>query len=121
MNGDEVFMHIEELGNLYFSGVLLHFVYPRCFVCRDTAGSRYLFYEMHSGPDKDTWLVSRLGDDDYEDIFLRRKPVQEAYRSRTSPDIFSITKTYGDSNTFSLDYDGERWLEKLPGENIYPD
>ena len=108
MNGNEVFMHIEELGNLYFSEVLLHFVYPRCFVCRDNADSRYLFYEMHSGSDKDTWLVTRLGDDDYKDILQKRKPVQEAYRSRTAPYIFSVTRTYGDTDTFSLDYDGER-------------
>ena len=121
MNGNEVFMHIEELGNLYFSEVLLHFVYPQCFVCRDTTGSRYLFYEMHSSPDKDTWLVSRITDDDYGDILHGRKPVQEAYHNRTAPDIFSVTKIYGDTDTISLDYDGERWLEKLPEENIYPD
>lgn len=60
MRGKEVFMHIDQLGDLYIYDVLLSYVYPRVFVCLDQYDSRYLFYEMDSEDESDVWLVGKV-------------------------------------------------------------
>lgn len=82
MRNKEVFMHVDDFGDLYLYDVLLSFIYPRVFVCVDVFDCRYLFYEMSSDGGKDIWLVSKITKGEYFDLIDRNMPIQRVYEKK---------------------------------------
>lgn len=119
MSDKEVFMQVAELGNLYLYDILLSYIYPRVFVCEDIYDSKYLFYEVESNENKDTWVVSKLTKKDYYALVDRKKAIQKAYDNKKGYDIFSISKIYGDTDIVKLNYDAKEWIKKLPIEPVF--
>lgn len=117
---EEVFMHVEQLGDLYMYDILLSYIYPRVFVCEDVYDSKYLFYEVSSKNDKDTWVVAKVSKKEYYALVDRKKAIQKAYEKKTGFSLFSITKTYGETEDIvDLAFDAEEWLKKLPTKPVY--
>ena len=120
MNVEEVFMHGQELGDLYLYDVLLSYIYPRVFICEDSVKDKYIFYEVSSKDNRDVWLVSKISDEDCYSLTEGKKAIQTAYENRT--DIFSVTKTYGQTkDTIEISSDVSEWVKKLPEKPVYAD
>ena len=120
MSDNELFMHVDQLGDLYIYDVLLSYIYPRVFVCRDIYDCKYLFYEMDSDTDdKDVWLVARITGKEYYDLADCKKPIQKAYDRKNKFELFSIVKTYSDEDRADLVMDGKVWLAHLPEQPVY--
>lgn len=120
MNVEEVFMHGQELGDLYLYDVLLSYIYPRVFICEDSSKDKYIFYEVSSKDNRDVWLVSKISEEDCYSLVKGEKAIQTAYENRT--DIFSVTKTYGQSkDTIEISQDVLEWVKKLPEKPVYAD
>ena len=120
MNVEEVFMHGQELGDLYLYDVLLSYIYPRVFICEDSSKDKYIFYEVSSKDNRDVWLVSKISEEDCCSLAEGKKAIQTAYEGRT--DIFSVTKTYGQTkDTIEISSDVSEWVKKLPEKPVYAD
>ena len=120
MNVEEVFMHGQELGDLYLYDVLLSYIYPRVFICEDSSKDKYIFYEVSSKDNRDVWLVSKISEEDCCSLAEGKKAIQTAYENRT--DIFSVTKTYGQTkDTIEISSDVSEWVKKLPEKPVYAD
>lgn len=120
MNDKDVFMHVDELGDLYLYDVLLTYIYPRVFVCEDQFDCKYLFYEMSSMDRKDIWLVSKISKREYYSLVDRNIPIQEAYVNKNGFNLFSLSLTYGDAGDVTeLSSDIETWIKELPEDPIY--
>lgn len=121
MSDKEIFMEVKELGTLYLYDVLLEYIYPRVFVCEDSFGCKYIFYEVSSRDNKDIWLVARISKKEYYSLVDRKKIIQKAYEKKTGFNLFSIFKTYGDNEDFielSLNNTDEL-IKKLPKKPVY--
>lgn len=119
MSNNEVFMHLKEIGNLYIYDVLLSYIYPRVFVCEDEFESKYLFYEVDSSEDKDTWVVAKIRRKDYYELIDRKKPIQHPYSQPNRKFVFAVEKRYGDKDVLSVSLDVSRWIDLLPKEDVY--
>ena len=119
MIDNEVFMNVETLGDLYIYDVLLTFIYPRVFVCEDVYSCKYLFYEMSSDADVDTWLVSKITKKEYYDLVDKKKTLQSVYRKRLNRSVFSVSKHYSESDRIDISYDIKNWIEMLPSKDAY--
>lgn len=120
MSDKEVFMHVEQLGDLYMYDVLLSYIYPRIFVCEDVYDCKYLFYEVSSKNDIDTWLVARVSKKEYYALVDRKKAIQKAYEKKSGFNLFSISKTYGAAeDVVELAFDAKEWIKKLPSKPVY--
>lgn len=119
MRDKELFMNVDQLGDLYIYDVLLSYIYPRVFVCQDVYECKYLFYEMDSADDKDVWLVSKITKKEYYSLIDRKKAIQKAYDKKNSFELFSITKTYGNEERTNLVMDGKSWISHLPKQPVY--
>ena len=120
MNVEEVFMHGQELGDLYLYDVLLSYIYPRVFICEDSVKDKYIFYEVSSKDNRDVWLVAKISEEDCYSLAEGKKAIQTAYENRT--DIFSVTKTYGQTkDTIEISSDVSEWVKKLPEKPVYAD
>lgn len=120
MSDKEIFMQVKELGNLYLYDVLLEYIYPRVFICEDIYDSKYLFYEVSSKDDKDTWLVAKVSKKEYYALVDRKKSIQKAYVKKTGFNLFSITKTYGETeDVVELAFDAKELISKLPKNPVY--
>lgn len=121
MTNNEIFLSIKDLGDLYIYDVLLSFIYPRVFVCTDKYDCKYLFYEMSSKDNRDIWLVSKITKDEFYDLIDNKICIQEAYKHKSSFEIFSVSRLYGDEDIVTLSYDSESWIGRLPAEKVYAD
>lgn len=121
--GDDVFISIEDIGELYLSAVLVYFEYPRVFVCIDTYDNKYIFYEMASDDEnKDIWLVSQVKESEYYDIINGRSSIQSVYEEGESSNIFSVTKIYGEEDQIIISYDNVESLRiSLPKNDVFAD
>ena len=120
MTEPEVFVQVEELGDLYLYDVLLHFIYPRVFVCSDIYDSKYLFYELSNENSADTWIVSKITKNDYYSLVDGNKPIQNAYKNKKGFTLFVITKYYGNTeDRIELSTNTDEWITKLPKEPVY--
>ncbi len=118
MTEKEIFMHVKELGDLYLSDVLLEYIYPRAFICKDVSEDKYLFYEVSSKDNKDIWLVAKVTEQEYRELLSQKMPIQKAYKSEN--DVFSISKVYGNrEDKIELAFDAETWLDKLPKKLVF--
>ena len=119
MSDKEVFMQVAELGDLYLYDVLISYIYPRVFVCEDTYDSKYLFYEVESKNNKDTWLVTKLAKREYYSLVDRKRSIQKAYENKKGFNLFSISKTYGDIDDIKMNFDAEERIKLLPTEPVF--
>lgn len=120
MSDDKIFMHGPELGNLYLYDVLLSYIYPRIFICEDSNRDKYIFYEVSSKDNRDVWLVSKISEEDCCSLAEGKKAIQTVYADRTN--LFSVTKTYGQSkDTVEISSDVSEWVKKLPEKPVYAD
>lgn len=120
MDDNKVFMHGQELGDLYLYDVLLSYIYPRVFICEDSCKKKYIFYEVSSKDNRDVWLVAKISEEDCHSLAEGKKAIQTVYADRT--DLFSVTKTYGQSkDTVEISSDVSEWVKKLPEKPVYAD
>lgn len=120
MREKEVFMQVDELGDLYLYDVLLSYIYPRVFVCEDIYESKYLFYEISSEENEDVWIVSKVTKKEYYSLVDRKKAIQKAYSNKKGFNIFAITKIYGENeDVIKLSLEVGEIVNKLPKEPVY--
>ena len=120
MSDKEVFMRVQELGDLYLYDVLLSYIYPRVFVCEDSYNGKYVFYEVSSKDNKDVWLVAKISKDEYYSLIDCQKAIQDVYKNKTGFNLFSITKIYGENeDSIELSLDTAEWIKKLPEKPVY--
>lgn len=103
----------------YIYDVLLSYIYPRLFVCRDKNDCRYLFYEMSSDSTRDLWLVAGIKDGEYHELKGGKIPLQKVYKSKQYPDIFAISIDYADNDKISMNYEVDELIRKLPDIDVY--
>ena len=122
MFNGEALMATEETGCLFLQDVLFAYIYPRIFVCANTNGEKYMFYEVSSHGNKDVWLVVEIEDEEYCDVIEKRKSIQQVYEEKESPSIFTITKTYeNDADIEKVTFDAKEWIGKLPEAPVFAD
>ena len=120
MDDNKVFMHGQELGDLYLYDVLLSYIYPRVFICENSFKDKYIFYEMSSKDNRDAWLVAKISEEDCCSLAEGKKAIQTVYEDRT--DLFSVAKIYGQSkDTVEISSDVSEWVKKLPEKPVYAD
>lgn len=120
MSDKEVFIRVQEKGDLYLCDVLLSYIYPRVFVCEDSYNCKYVFWEVSSKDNKDVWLVSKISKNEYHSLVNRQKAIQEVYKNKTGFDLFSITKIYGENeDSTELFLDTSEWIKKLPDVPVF--
>ncbi len=107
-------MHVREIGDLYLYDILLSYIYPRVFVCEDDFDCKYLFYEISSTEDLDTWAVTKITTKEYYALVDRIVPIQKVYK-KTGFNTFTISKKYNDDgDEINLSLDVKDSLAKLP-------
>lgn len=121
MNENEVFMHVDELGDLYLYDVLLSYIYPRVFVCEDYYNCLFLFYEISSEQNVDTWIVTKLSRKEYYSLVDGKVAIQKAFHQRKGKNsLFLLSKKYcSEKDEISLSYNTYGCLKKLPEELVY--
>lgn len=121
MNDNEVFMHVDELGDLFLYDILLSYIYPRVFVCEDYYNCLFLFYEISSEQNVDTWIVTKLNRKEYYALVDGKVAIQKAFHQKNGKySLFLLTKKYGlDKDEISLSYNIYGCLKKLPEELVY--
>jgi|GEM_PF-2552018 len=120
MSEKDVFMRVEELGELYLYDVLLEYIYPRVFVCEDVFDGKYLFYEMSTKEDRDVWLVTKITKKEYYSMVDRKKAIQTSYEKKRYPQLFSIIKQYGEEkDRVELSKETKNLIAKLPKEPVF--
>ena len=120
MSDKEVFMRVQELGDLYLYDVLLSYIYPRVFVCEDSYNGKYVFYEVSSKDNKDVWLVAKISKNEYYSLVDCKKAIQKVYENKTGFNLFSISKIYGENeDSIDLSLDTSEWIKKLPEKPVY--
>ena len=119
MNKKECFMRIKELGDLYMYDVLLSYIYPRVFVCEDEFECKYLFYEVDSDEEKDTWLVGKIKKEDYYKLVDKIIPIQDAYKKSAKRNLFVIVKHYDEDDWCEMVQDYRPWVSVLPKKAVY--
>ena len=119
-DNSDVFMYIEQLGELFLYDILLSYIYPRVFVCQDIFESKYLFYEIESEDDYDKWLVAKITRKEYFDLLDKKRSVQSIYKKALDFCLFSVTKTYGEEDIIAVSQEeGKSLLCMLPIEDVY--
>lgn len=104
---------------LYIEWILLAYIYPRAFICRNDEGTRYVFYEMESEKDIDTWLVSVINDDEFSGLTSGRKPIQLVYAEGHTLLAVSFNYLTEKSITTTDSHRIEELIKLLPKENVY--
>lgn len=93
------FIQSKYLSDLYLKDILIHYDYPRIFICEDFFGSLYLFSEFESESSYDTWIVQQISNKRYYDLFMRKISIQGSFREPEIMKYFIITKKYDEDNT----------------------
>lgn len=115
----DLFAYIEELGNLYIFDVLLSYIYPRIFICKNDSGDKFILYEMSNQNNIDIWLTTKISEEEYNSICEKKVPIQDAYKNESN--LFLISKVYGKSEDVTkIIYDDlKTWIGKLPKNPVY--
>lgn len=123
MYKNDIFLKTKAFGNLYFKDCISYYEYPRIFICRtDTSNTLFLFYEMKSGGSFDEWLVAKISNDEYWNLFSRRQSVQDLYKKKEGGSLWTIRNTYGiEKDITEAVNDGSRCLLSLPNKDIFPE
>lgn len=111
---EDIFLEKSPLGTLYIKDVLLHYIYPRCFVCRNEEKEEYMFYEVESYDLTDVWAVCNISESDLESIKSKKSSIQEIYRKHECMRLiydYEIQSTYLETSN--------EVLNKLPKIEVY--
>lgn len=109
----------DEIGKLYLTKVLLEYCYPRVFICEDTKGQEYLFYETCVNEAMAYWLVTQINKEECESIINRESSFQSIY-NKENKKPFVIKKVYGIVDGDYIEVDGvEEHLKRLPVKPVY--
>lgn len=84
------------LGNLYIKDILLYYIYPRAFVCKNDKGAMYLMYELadiNNTDDTDVWLTVIITIDEFYKLVNCEVSIQDIYNLYPN-DTFLIKKDY---------------------------
>lgn len=120
MSDKEVFIRVQEKGDLYLCDVLLSYIYPRVFVCEDSYNCKYVFWEVSSKDNKDVWLVTKISKNEYYSLVNCQKAIQDVYKNKTGLNLFSITKIYGENeDSIELSLDTSEWIKKLSDMPVF--
>lgn len=107
---------VPNLGVFYVKKVLLHYIYPRIFVCESNKSEDlFLLTEMSNENDIDVWLTAKINEDEYNSLVNEKKSIQDIYFSKIGNDIFTISYNYI-SEKVSCSFDADKWLNKIPKE-----
>ena len=104
---------------LSFVTALLYYIYPRAFICRNETGKLYIFYEVMSRNDIDTWLVVEITEKERVTLENGSIPVQGLYSS--DHDVFSVSYNH-EKEASSASYDPadtEALVRKLSKAPVY--
>ena len=104
---------------LYFVRILLYYIYPRAFICRSETGKLYIFYEVMSRNDIDTWLVAEITEKERVTLENGSIPIQGLYSS--DHDVFSVSYNHEkEASSASYDPDDtESLVRRLPKNPVY--
>jgi hypothetical protein len=116
---NEVYFQTEELGTLFLSDILSFYIYPRIFICKDNKDIKYLFYEVISTANVDTWLVCRISKDIYTNILEGKTSIQSIYIKASKDNLFFISISYGQKDITMVGTDVDKLLHLLPTHDIY--
>ena len=118
-NNKTFFASIEGDDDLYITDVLFSYIYPQIFICENDEKDKFLLYEMSNENDIDTWLVTRVSDDDCDSLQNKKLSVQEVYRGKN--DIFLLSKVYKENEDIvHISFDNlDFWMNKLPIKPVY--
>lgn len=116
---NEVYFQTEELGTLFLSDILSFYIYPRIFICEDNKDIKYLFYEVISTANVDTWLVCRISNEIYVNILEGKTPLQSIYIKASKNNLFFISILYGQKDITIVGTDVDKLLPLLPTYDIY--
>ena len=111
---EDIFLKVEPLGTLYIEDILLYYIYPRCFVCRNDNGNKYILYEIESSQHTDVWAVCNISESDLESIKSKKSSIQEIYRKHECMRLiydYEIQSTYLETSNEVID--------KLPKIEVY--
>lgn len=120
----EAFMHIDKIGDLFLEEILLEYIYPRVFVCRDEHDKKYVFYEVISKDNIDTWVVAKITKKEYCSLINKKTSIKDVYIKKSKNHLFTAVKTYKTKGNIispfidaNFDIDNARELvNKLPDE-----
>lgn len=104
---------------LYFVRILLYYIYPRAFICRSETDKLYMFYEMVSENDIDTWLVAEITEKERITLENGSILIQNVYSS--DHDVFSVNYDHErEESSVSYDPDDtESLVRRLPKNPVY--
>lgn len=95
----EPFISVESLGDLRIRDVFARIDYPKVFVCEDALQTKYLFYEVDSEFDFDSWLVIRISNKRYYDLITQQVGIVAAYEKAEETKYHTITHYYKENRT----------------------
>lgn len=111
---EDVFLKVEPFGTLYIKDILLYYIYPRCFVCKNRGNEEYIFYEVAGSDSTDVWIVCNISESDLEDIKSKKSSIQEIYRKYECIRLVYNYETQSTYLTTSNDV-----LDMLPEVEVY--
>lgn len=119
MNNKDFFASVEGDDNLYIVDVLLSYIYPRIFVCKNDDNDKFLLYEMSNKNEVDTWLTTRISDEEHISLQRKEISIQDLYKRKK--DVFLLSKIYKENeDVVHLSYDSlDFWINKLPTKPLY--
>lgn len=95
MKNHEIFMSLEEIGNVYIYDILIFYIYPRVFVCQDEYEGKYLFNEITEDLNHDKWLVLKIKKSDYYKLIDGKISIQNIFKSYKNS-VLLVSKEYFD-------------------------
>ena len=112
----------KSIGNLYMNRVLVSYIYPRIFICRNDDGQRFLFYEMVGNDKCDKWLGIKITEEESKMLCTKQCSVQSLYMKCPCGELLTLTQTYPKDEEKSeafITEDGWRIVGDLPEKPVY--
>jgi len=95
----EPFISVTSLGDLRIRDVFARIDYPKVFVCEDALQTKYLFYEVDSEYEFDSWLVIRISNKRYYDLITQQVGIVSAFIIAEEKKYHTIKHYYSDNRT----------------------
>lgn len=118
INRNKVFISVEQIGDLFLQDVLINYLYPRSFICKDIYDSYYVFYEMDYKDRVDTWLVAKITKTEYWELIWKKITIQSVYLGKSHYQVFTISKNHN-NNLIELKYNSSEWIDFLPSIPVF--
>lgn len=119
MNSKDFFASVEGDDDLYIVDVLLSYIYPRIFVCKNDDNDKFLLYEMSNKDEIDTWLTTRISNEEHVSLKRKETSIQDLYKGKK--DVFLLSKIYKENeDVVHISHDNlDFWVNKLPIKPIH--